>query len=129
MINLNDYTYLYNADAHFKAMEKFPDGYFSLLLSGSKDAFDTAVWFLAELSLQGELVRRYMGEDKKNYLTEERVRHLLSIKQLPDVIKIVVETIKKGLEVETDEDEEIDEVLMELQKKTKRETESTEQDF
>ena len=119
MIEFDKYHYLYNADAHFKAQERFPDGYFSLLLQGDKDSFDTIAWFLAELSLQGELVRRYMGEDRGEYLTEEKARHLLTIKQMPEALKIVVNAIKDGLEIEADEDEEVDEVLMELQKKNK----------
>jgi len=118
MINFDDYTFLYNADAYFKAQERFPDGFISLLLKQDKEAFDTLVWFLAEMSLQGELVRRYMGEDKKDFLTEEKVRHLMTVKEMPEALKVVVSTIQKGLEIETDEDEEIDEVLAELQKKT-----------
>jgi len=120
MINFDKYHYLYNADAHFKAQEKYPDGYFSVLLAGDKNSFDALTWFLAELSLQGELVRRYMGEDKGEYLTEERARHMLSIKQMPEALRIVVTAIKDGLEIEADENEEIDEVLMELQKKTEK---------
>lgn len=122
MINFDDYTFLYNADAYFKAQEKFPDGFIGKLLNQDKEAFDTLVWFLAEMSLQGELVRRYMGEDKKDFLTEEKVRHMMSIKDMPEALKIVVDTIKKGLEIQSDENEEIDEVLMELQKKTEATT-------
>ena len=118
MLEFDKYTYLYNADAYFKAQEKFPDGFFHLLLKQDKEAFDALVWFLAELSLQGELVRRYMGEDKKDYLTEEKVRHLMRVKDMPEALRVVVTAIMKGLEIEADEDEEIDEVLMELQKKT-----------
>lgn len=118
MINFDDYTFLYNADAYFKAQEKFPDGFITILLKQDKEAFDALVWFLAEMSLQGELVRRYMGEEKKDFLTEEKVRHLMTVKEMPEALKVVVSTIQKGLEIETDENEEIDEVLAELQKKT-----------
>lgn len=118
MINFEDYTFLYNADALFKAQEKYPDGFFHLLLKQDKEAFEALTWFLGELSLQGEIVRRYKGEDKKEYLTQEKAKHLLSIKEMPEALKVVINAIQQGLEIETDEDEEIDEVLMELQKKT-----------
>jgi hypothetical protein len=118
MIDFSKYTFLYNADAYFKAQERYPDGFFHILLKQDKEAFDAIVWFLGELSLQGELVRRYMGEDKKDYLTEEKVKHLLTIKEMPEALRVVVLAITQGLEIQADEDEEIDEVLMELQKKT-----------
>lgn len=118
MLDFDKYTFLYNADAYFKAQERFPDGFFHLLLKQDKEGFDTIVWFLGELSLQGELVRRYMGEDKRDYLTVEKAQHLLTVKEMPEALRVVVTAIMQGLEIEADEDEEIDEVLMELQKKT-----------
>lgn len=118
MINFDNYTYLYNADAYFKAEEKYPDGFFQTLLRRDKQGFDAVCWGLAELSMQGELVRRYQGCDAEEYLTEEKVRHFLDIKEVPRAVEVLVDAITKGLSINSKEDEEIDEVLMELQKKT-----------
>ena len=42
----------------------------------------------------------------------------MKVKDMPEALRVVVTAIMKGLEIEADEDEEIDEVLVELQKKT-----------
>jgi len=118
MINFEDYEYLYNADAHFKAMEKFPNGFFQTIVLDNKEGFDALCWGLAELSMQAELVRRYKGEDSKPYLTEDKVHALMDYTQTPEALRIVVMAVSKGLTgTAADEDEEIDEVLAELQKK------------
>ena len=114
MINFDDYTFLYNADAHFKAMERYPDGFFTEILRSDLAGFNAVCWGLAEMSLQGELLRRYQGLDKKEYLTEAKVRSMLTIPEMPDAVKTLIDAINKGMKTE-DDGEEIDEVLMELQ--------------
>lgn len=117
MVNFEDYTFLYNADAHFKAMERYPEGFFATILQNDIDGFNAVCWGLAEMSMQGELFRRFQGEDKKEYLTEAKVRNSLTIPDMPEAVRILIEAINKGMKT-GDDDEEIDEVLMELQKKT-----------
>ena len=127
MLDLNNYEFLYNAEAHFAAMEMFPDGFFQTMLRDDKKGYDALCWGLAELSQQAELVRRYKGLDSKEYLTEEYVRAMLDYNQTPEALRILVGAVSKGLNVQQDENEEIDEVLAEIQKKRAK-TNLTEQD-
>lgn len=117
MINFDDYTFLYNADAHFKAMERYPNGFFATILRNDLEGFNAVCWGLAETSLQGELYRRFQGEDKKDYLTEAKIRNSLTIPDMSEAVGVLINAINKGMKTD-DDDEEIDEVLMELQKKT-----------
>ena len=117
MINFDDYTFLYNADAHFKAMERYPEGFFQTIIGGDLAGFNAVCWGLAETSMQGEMYRRFQGQDKKDYLTEAKVRNMLTLPEMPEAVKVLMDAINKGMRVQ-DDGEEIDEVLMELQKKT-----------
>ena len=118
MLDLEQYHYLYNADAHFKALDRFGAGFFDMILKSDLEGFNAICWGLAEMSLQGELMRRYQGLEAHDYLTESKVRNMISIKQIADAVKILIDTINDGMGVEEDKNDEIDEVLMELQKKT-----------
>ena len=118
MIDFSKYHFFYNADAHYKAEQLYDHNFFTILLSGTAESFNAMCWGLAETSLQGELYRRYQGLDKGEYLTEEKVRTMLTVNEVPIALDILMRAISEGMDAETGEDEEIDEVLMELQKKT-----------
>jgi hypothetical protein len=116
-MNLGNYHFVYNAAAHFAAGEKYPEGLMSSIVKPGTEGFDALCWALEELSTQAELIRRDMGRDKETPLKAETVKRLLMPYQLEEAKKIVFNAIVKGLNP-GGEDEEIDEVLMENQKKT-----------
>ena len=112
-MNLGKYQFVYNAQAHFDAKKKYPDG---LLNAIQADDFDALCWALEELSTQGELIRRDMGHDRQIPLKAETVKRLLMPHQIVDAKNLIYEAIVRGMS--KDENEEIDEVLAENQKKT-----------
>ena len=119
-MKLSDYTYRYSAAAHLAASDKYPDGAANVFTQNTAEGFDALCWMLAELSTQGELMNRYMGHEKKEPLTIDKVRMELMPYQLPEARKIVMDAIIKGLRADADENAEVDVVLEELQKKTGR---------
>lgn len=117
MIDFSQYSFVFNAAAYFNAIEKYPDGFIEPVISGGRDSFDAICWFLQELSTQGERIRRHYGMDKHEVLLEETARMLLKPTELTEARDIIVDAVVKGMSV-GDDDEEVDEVLLELQKKT-----------
>lgn len=117
MLDLNQYNYVYNAAAHFAAMDKYPDGLWAELVKPGKAGFDALCWALAEMSMQGELIRRDIGHDKHDTLDESKLRMYLKPKQINEARSIVLTAMTKGLS-NSDEAEEVDEVMVEIQKKT-----------
>ncbi len=57
-------------------------------------------WLLAEMSRQAELYRRYMGEEAREYLTEELVRVSLLPSQLQRVRGEIADAILAGMHKE-----------------------------
>ena len=46
-MDLTKYNYVYNAAAHFAAMEKYPEGLWAELVKPGKAGFDALCWALA----------------------------------------------------------------------------------
>lgn len=112
---------LYNAAAHFAACEKYPDGgLVEAIRKPDASSFDAVLWAWTESAKQAELYRRFMGEDPKRILTEEEWRMLIKPGQMAQLTNRVMEAIIDGMGAESDKEQEIDEVLMELEKKTGR---------
>ena len=116
-MDLNQYSYVYNAAAHFAAQDKYPDGLWAELVKPGKAGHEALCWALAETSMQGELIRRDMGHDKRETLSEDKLRLYLKPKQINEARTIVLTAMTKGLN-SADEDDEVDEVMAEIQKKT-----------
>lgn len=116
-MDLSKYNYVYNAAAHFAAMEKYPDGLFPELMKPGKSGNEALCWALAETSMQGELIRRDMGYDRGEPLAEDALRLYLKVRQINEARGIVLTAITKGLG-QDDGEEEVDEVLSEIEKKT-----------
>lgn len=118
-MKLKNIRFLYNAAAHFAAEEKYPEGVINELRKKGAESFNALCWVLGETAKQAELMRRYMGETPEEVPTEEEFRLKLRPSQIHEASEIVLNTIVKGLRGdEEDEEEEIDEVLLEMQKKT-----------
>ena len=117
-MDLSKYSYAYNAAAHFAGVEKYPDGLMLELQKPGTDGFNALCWALAEMSMQAELIRRDMGYDRREPLDENKLRALMTFKNIPKAREIVMNAIIKGLGKGTEDGEEFDEVLAELEKKT-----------
>lgn len=115
-----DYDLIYNAAAHFAAQKKYADESLSKAIgSNDNDGFEALCWALEELSMQGELIRRYMGYEESEPIKASEARLYLSA---PDVLiakQAVLLAITAGVSrQEVDKNEEVDLGLIELQKKT-----------
>lgn len=118
-IKLESIKLLYNAEAHFAAAEKYPDGLMNELQKRGVESYNAMLWAFTEMAKQAELYRRYMGESPRRILTEKDLRTLMNAGQIRIASKMVLDAIIDGLG-EGDGDEEIDEVLLELEKKTEK---------
>lgn len=116
-IKIESVDLLYNAEAHFAAAEKYPDGLINELQKRGVESYDAMIWAWTEMAKQAELYKRFMGESPKKIMTEKDARTLLTAGQLRIASTMVMNAIIDGLG-EGDGDEEIDEVLVELEKKT-----------
>ena len=69
-----------NAAAFFDSYDHFGDkGEILDHISGtSRQSFDDTAWLLVKLAQQGELLRRYQGEDHCKMLTAEEVSRTMS---------------------------------------------------
>ena len=117
-MDFSKYSFVYNAEAHFKGVDKYPGGVMEAMQREGSEGFNALCWLLAEMSMQGELIRRDMGYDKGETLTEEQLKRHMKIREINKAREVALSAVIRGLKGEDKEDEEIDEVLMELQKKT-----------
>ena len=116
-MKLKDLNFVYNAAAHFHAAEKYPDGLIEALKKPGIESFEALCWAAAEMALQGELVRRHMGETPRVAPTAEDFMVSIRPNQISKISEIVFTELANGLG-SRDDDEEIDLVLCEIQKKT-----------
>lgn len=73
----------------------------------------------AEIMIQqGELVRRYLGYDPGNVISAETLMLTLGLNHDFSLRRTMMESVLDGLRSETDERQEVDLGLLELQKKT-----------
>lgn len=73
----------------------------------------------AEIMIQqGELVRRYLGYDPGNVIAAETLMLSLSLNHDFSLRRAMMDAVLDGLRSETDERQEVDLGLLELQKKT-----------
>ena len=114
-MNLKNYSFVYNAAAYFAAAEKYPDGIMQALTLPGKQGFEALCWALEELSTQGELVRRHMGQDRATPIKAEVAARMLMPHEIADAKNIVFEAIIRGVQGPTDD--EVDEVIAENLKK------------
>ena len=117
-MDFSKYSFVYNAEAHFKGVDRYPGGVIEAMQKDGTEGFNALCWALAEMSLQGELIRRDMGYDKGKTLSEDYLKRNIRLKDLNTARETALNAIIRGLKGEDKEDEEVDEVLLELQKKT-----------
>lgn len=109
---------LYNMAAHLAAVDKYPEGLMDELRKSGKASFDAMYWAFAECAKQAELYRRFLGESPRRILTEADWRLLVKPGQSGKMTEMLLTAIAKGLGDSSDDDQEIDEVLAELEKKS-----------
>lgn len=117
-----EYHLLLNGEALFDCYERFGQdkGLLDVLDTDGRDGYAAAAFLLATFSMQGELYRRWQGEDRGSYLSEAQARVLLTPADIPTLRVALIETIMAGFERKHPDDGPVDPWLNELtQKKTK----------
>ena len=117
-MKIADLHLLYNAAAHFKAQERYPDGIIAAMSQDGYAGFEAVCWALAELGSQGELARRDMHYDKQEIPKMDSMLVQLGIREILEAKTAILKAVSSGLHTEGGEDEEIDEIIAEQQKKT-----------
>ncbi len=118
-INGEERVLNYSVEIMFKVNEKFGGVNQALdaIRPDTKEAFDAVKWFAVELVNDGELCRRAAGYDKKDMLKPEDI----SLRMAPlDYILLkekVIKAIYAGYQRETENKDEIDLGLAELNEK------------
>lgn len=110
---------VYNAAAHFKMMEKYPEGNIMKVISeGGAEGFEAMCEMIAECSTQAEMIRRSMGYDRREPITAERIRIEMMPYEWQEAFGALCKAFMKGMKAPDDPMKEHDEVLEELEKKT-----------
>ncbi len=117
-MDLTQYSFVYNAAAHFAAMDKYPGGITTAILQNGFEGFAALCWALQEMSIQGELLRRDLGHEPGETVKAEYAMRNLGVHDVLEARRLVLMAVEKGLKQPGDERQEVDEVLLELQKKT-----------
>jgi len=122
------YALSFTAEALFRVYEKTGETGDILgalhAMENTVEGWKNACWLGALLAAQGELQRRYMGEDPRPMLSAEELRRTASPRDMLDLRTAMQQAIHLGLTRENipDEDAEVDVVLAErraLEKKTR----------
>lgn len=83
-----------------------------------RTAFNAVCWMLAKFAEQGELIRRDAGFKPQNIPTDQHFKLKLRPMELHDAKEAIKETVILGFKRECQENEEVDLVLEEIEKKT-----------
>lgn len=121
-INGKEYNLIYNGYAMFALMEFYAGSINDALNANTIDSYDFVSHAVAVMSEQGELARRYLGYDKRYFISYDQIKEYSVMWSPLDAIRIktaVIQAITRGYEreVNPDENKEIDEGLAELNKK------------
>lgn len=113
-----EYRLLYNAAAHFETLEQYPNGIIEAIAEPGKKGFEALCFALDCLSHQAEAARAYLGQETREPISEEWALKNMRIVDIVKAKTAVFDAVSKGIGESADS--EVDEVLLELQKKTER---------
>ena len=108
---------LYNGNAYFELKDRWGDEIVSTLSGQNGNPMECLADTLYTMAREGELVRRLNGYDKQPIPSKEYIKITLKVKDFYPTVEAVMQAINDGLKTESDVDEEVDEGLLELQKK------------
>ena len=115
-----EYYLAYNGAAMFALMEDGGEAreIIEKITAGNAEAFDALVRSASVMSVQGNLVRRYMGNPQGPTLTETELRVRLYPEDAIILMQQVIKAMTLGMQREIPEEGDVDLGLRELEKKT-----------
>ena len=120
-LNERVYHLYWNANTLFAFYDRFgdKDSVMDHIAGNSSESWENTVWLLVKLAQQGELWRRYNGEDQQPMLTAEDLQRTMGPLDVIRARSAIIEAYYKGFEREKpSEEQEVDLFLAEYQKKT-----------
>lgn len=120
-LNGQVYHLLMTGAALFEAYDRFGDkgDLLDRMIGADSKSFENTVWMLVNLAKHGEAYRRYMGEDALPMLSVEGAICTMGPRDVVAARAAIREAMDAAFAREPrSEEEEIDEGLLELQKKT-----------
>ena len=115
-LNGKVYDLLWNANALFAFYDKFGDKESVLdhIAGSDSKSWENTVWVLVKLAQQGELWRRYNGEDAQKMLTAEDLQRATGVADVLRARSSVIEAYYAGFDRERpSEEQEVDLFLSE----------------
>ena len=120
-LNGKVYHLYWNANSLFAFYDRFgdKDAVMDHIAGNDSKSWENTVWMLVKLAQQGELWRRYCGEDSRPMLTSDDLQRCMCPLDVIRARSAILEAYYKGFEREKpDEEQEVDLFLAEYQKKT-----------
>lgn len=120
-LNGRTYHLLLNGEALFNLYDKMgrEKPLLEHLEADDKDGYEHMIWMLCELAMQGELYRRYQGEDRGPILTCGQAMAEILPADIPQLKLALSAAIRNGFSREHPSEEDQDPWLAELEKKKK----------
>lgn len=118
-INGQEYHLLLNGTALFNCYDRLgrEKTLMDHLEAGDKQGYDNMLWMLCEFAMQGELYRRWQGEDRGPILQYARAAAEVLPSQLPQLKLALAATIRNGFTRQHLCDEDSDPWLAEIEQK------------
>lgn len=113
-----EYWLVYNAEAYFDVQEQIGDDVYIKIVSPGRDGWETAVAAAVILLEHGELCHRYLGYDAQKIPTADTIRAVVQPYDIVTFKNKILDAMNRGVRREVEPAEEIDEGLLELEKKT-----------
>lgn len=113
------YHLLLNGTALFNCYDRFGQekNLLDLIQDDTKESYSAATWMLAEFSRQGELYRRYLGEDPAPFLDPAQAATIVTPADIAGVKFALVDAFRVGFARQHQSDEGFDPWLHEIEQK------------
>lgn len=120
-VNQHELHLLLNGEALFNFYERYgkEKTLLAQLEADDKEGFERMVWLLCELALQGELYRRYQGEDRGKIFPYNQALAEILPGDIPRIKLALTMAIREGFARQHPSDEDLDPWLAEIEKKKK----------
>jgi hypothetical protein len=113
-----EYWLVYNAEAFFRVQEELGEDVAKKIVSPGRDGWETTIAAAIIMLEYGELCRRYLGYDAQKIPTSDDLRIAVQPSDIVIFKNKVIDAMNKGFYREVESQEEVDEGLLELEKKT-----------
>lgn len=113
-----EYWLVYNAEAFFRARETLGEEVAKKIVSNDRDGWEAAITAAIIMLEQGELCRRKLGYDAQKFPMKDELRIAVMPYDIVTFKNRILDAMNKGVHRDIESNDELDEGLLELEKKT-----------